>query len=83
MLKKYLSYKHMNTEVSLEKENDGRLYFLDINIFHEKGKFITNVYRKKTFSDVYTNFNSFIPETYKTSLIQLLFYYASVCVRIL
>ena len=73
----------MNTEVSLEKENDGRLYFLDINIFHEKGKFITNVYRKKTFSDVYTNFNSFIPETYKTSLIQLLFYYASVCVRVL
>ena len=73
----------MNTEVSLEKENDGCLYFLDINIFHEKGKFITNVYRKKTFSDVYTNFNSFIPETYKTSLIQLLFYYASVCVRIL
>ena len=83
MLKKYLSYKHMNTEVSLEKENGGRLYFLDINIFHEKGKFITNVYRKKTFSDVYTNLNSFIPETYKDSLIQLLFYYASVCVRIL
>ena len=55
---------------SLEKENDGRLSFLDINILHEIGKFVTSVYWKKSFSDVYTNFNSFIPETYKTELIK-------------
>ena len=67
--KKYLSSKHPNINFSLEKENDGRLPFLDINIFREKGRFVTNVYRKKTFSGVYTNFNSFIPETYKTGLI--------------
>ena len=64
-LKKYLSSKHPSIKLSLEKENDGRLSFLHINIFRGKGKFITNVYRKKTFSGVYTNFNSFIPETYK------------------
>ena len=68
--KKYLSSKHPNINFSLEKENDGRLSFLDINIFHEKGKFVTNV--KKTFSGVYTNFNSFIPEIYKTGLIESL-----------
>ena len=54
----------------LEKENN--LSFLDINIFREKGKFVTNVYRKKNFSGVFTNFNSFIPEIYKTGLIESL-----------
>ena len=29
----------------------------------ENDKFVTNIYRKKTFSGVYTNFKSFIPET--------------------
>ena len=54
----------------LEKEND--LSYLDINIFREKGKFVTNVCRKRNFSGVYTNFNSFIPEIYKTGLIESL-----------
>ena len=33
-----------NINFSFKKENDGSL---DINIFLEKGKFVTNVYRKK------------------------------------
>ena len=66
MLKKYSSSKHPNINFSLERENDGRLSFLNVNIFREKGKFGTNVYRKKIFSGVYTDFDSFIPETYKT-----------------
>ena len=72
--KKYLSSKHPNINFSLEKENDDCLSFLDINIFHEKGKFFTNVYREKAFSGVYTNFNSFIPETYKTGFIESLLF---------
>ena len=60
--KEYLSSKHPNTNFSIEKEKDGCLPFLDVNIFLENEKFATNVYRKKTFSDVYTNFKSFIPE---------------------
>ena len=31
----------------LEKENDSRLSFSDINIIHEKGKFVTNGHKKK------------------------------------
>ena len=69
-----MSSKHPNIKFSLEKENDGRLSFLDTNIFRGKGKFVTNVYRKKTFIGVYTNFNSLIPETYKTSLIESLLF---------
>ena len=57
-----------------------RLSFLVINIFLEKGIFVTNVYQKKTFSGVHSNPNSFIPETYKTGLIKpLLFPYFSLC----
>ena len=45
---KYLSSKHPNINFSLEKENDGRLSFLDINIFRENGNFVSDVYHKKT-----------------------------------
>ena len=45
-LKKNLTSKHPNINFSLEKENDGHLSFLDINIFRGKGKFATNVYQK-------------------------------------
>ena len=80
MCKKYLSSRHPNINFSLEKENDCRLSFLDINIFRENGKSVPTFYRKKTFSGVYTNFNSFIPETYKTSLIKSLFFqYLNLC----
>ena len=42
--------------------------------------FATSVYRKPTFSGVYTNYNSFIPEIYKSGLIRtLLFRLYSIC----
>ena len=63
--KEYLSCKYPNINFSIEKEEDGFLPILDVNIFLENKKFASNVHRKKTFSGVYTNFKSFIPETYK------------------
>ena len=72
--KEYLSSKHPNINFSTEKEKDGCLLFLDVNIFRKNEKFATNVYRKKTFSGVYTNFKSFIPEIYKIGLIKSLFF---------
>ena len=72
---KYSSSKHHNINFTLKKENEGRLSFLDIDVFREKGKFVTtNVYRKKTFSGVYTSLSSFIPETYKTGLFKSLLF---------
>ena len=70
----YLSSKHPNLNFSIEKEKDSCLPFLDVNIFRENEKFATNVYRKKTFSRVYTNFKSFIPGTYKIGLIKSLLF---------
>ena len=72
--KEYLSSKHPNINFSIEKERDSCLPFLDVNIFRENEKFATNVYRKKTFSGVYKDFKSFIPETYKIGLIKSLLF---------
>ena len=70
----YLSSKDPNIKFSKSKEEDGWLSFLDVNTFRENDKLATNVYRKKTFSGVYTNFKSFIPETYKIGLIKSLLF---------
>ena len=63
-----MNSKHKNISFSYETEKDGAMPFLDVNIFREKGKFVTNVYRKETFTGVYTNFSSFIPSEYKFGL---------------
>ena len=78
--KEYLSSKHPNINFSIEKEKDSCFPFLDVNIFREYEKFATNVYRKKTFCGIYTNFKIFIPGTYKIALIKsLLFRCFSLC----
>ena len=62
--REYLSSKHSNIKLSLQKEQDGCLRFSAINIFRKNDKFATNGYRKKIFSGVYINLQSFIPETF-------------------
>ena len=57
---------------SIDKEKEGWLRFLDVNIFHENKKFVTKVYRKKTFSGVYSNFKTFMPGTDKNGSIKSL-----------
>ena len=68
----YMNTKHNNIKFTFEAEKDGKLPFLDVNIFREKGNFVTSVYRKDTFSGVYTNFISFIPLEYKFGLVYTL-----------
>ena len=64
----YMNSKHKNISFSYETEKDGAMPFLVVNIFRKKGSFATNVYRKETFTGVYTNFSSFIPLEYKFGL---------------
>ena len=68
--REHFPYKRTNINLSKEKEKDDCLSFLDVNIFREIEKFITNVNRKNAVSGVYTNFKSFIFETYKIDLIK-------------
>ena len=48
------------------------LSFLDIKIDRESNKFTASDYCKPTFSGVFTNFESFIPNSYKYALIFIL-----------
>ena len=68
----YMNSKHKNIKFSFETEKDGKMPFLDVNVFRENGKFVTSVYRKETFTGVYTNFSSFIPLEYKFGLVYTL-----------
>ena len=75
-----LNCQHPNTKFTSEIEENNCMSFLDIKITRELNSFSTSVYRKPTFSGVFTNFDSFIPLSYKTGLIWLLLYRAfSLC----
>ena len=64
----YLNSRHPNVNVSFEKQNGGKLAFLDILISNENDSFCTSVFRKKTSIGLYTNFTSFTPFSYRIEL---------------
>ena len=57
---------------SFEEEKNGKMSFLDVEISRENGKFVTTVYRKPTFSGVYTHFESFLTSTQKFGMLYTL-----------
>ena len=59
---------------SMETEKENKLSILDIKIIREQDKFTTAVYRKPTFSGVYSNFESFLPSVYKFGMVYTLVY---------
>ena len=67
---------HPNMSFTFENEKDNCLPFLDVNVIRSGHQFITSVFRKPTFSGVFTNFGSFIPELYKRNLILTLLFRA-------
>ena len=56
---------------TIETEQNNKISFLDVNVIREQSKFITSVYRKPTFSGVYTHLHldSFLSDTYKIGVI--------------
>ena len=80
MFKEYLNSKHRNISFTSEIELEGKLPFLDILIDRNEGKIVTSVYRKPTFTGVYTHYHSLLPSIYKFGLLStLLFRYFSIC----
>ena len=76
----YLNTRHPNMNFTIENEVDNALPFLDVNVIRSNEHFITSIYRKPTFSGVYTNFSSFIPDLYKRNLVStLLFRTFTIC----
>ena len=72
--KDYLNGKHNNINFTCEIEVDKKLPFLDMLIDRSSGTIITSIYRKPTFTGVYTHFYSFLPSIYKFGLLSTLLY---------
>jgi len=72
----YLYGQHPNIKFTHELEEDNSLPFLDILFTHVENGFSNNLYRKKTFTNLYTHFDSISPVQYKINLISVLIYRA-------
>ena len=76
----YMNSRHPNMTFTFENEVDNSLPFLDVKVIRSNQHFVTSIYRKPTFSGVYTNYSSFIPDLYKQNLVStLLFRIFTVC----
>ena len=74
---KYINSRHESMKFTYEIESENRLSFLDVLVTRDK-TFCTSLYRKPTFSGLYSNFNSFMPDSYKKGLIFTLLHRAFV-----
>ena len=68
----YMNTKHPNIKFTLEFEENDFFPFLDVKITRSNNWLVTSVFRKATFSGVFTNFKSFMPVTYKFGLVHTL-----------
>ena len=63
----YMNKQHKCLKFTSEAENDNSFSFLDIKITRHNQQFKTSVYRKPTFSGVFTHYKSYLDQTYKKS----------------
>ena len=76
----YMNTKHPNIKFTSEFEQNDIFSFLDVKITRSNNQLITSVFRKATFSGVFTNFKSFMPVTYKFGLVHTLLHRSfSIC----
>ena len=62
---------HKNIKFTFEIEKDNTISFLDILIIRKPGKIETTVYRKKTCTDLYMNWYSFVPKSWKWGTLKI------------
>ena len=68
----YLSNCHANIKFAVEFEENCTIPFLDILIKRHNHTFSTSICRKKTFTGLYTKWDSFTPRKYQVNLIRTL-----------
>ena len=64
--------QHPNIKFTIEKEKSNQLPFLDILNDSSSNKLVTSVYRKRTYTGLLTNCNSFTSPNYKNGLLKTL-----------
>ena len=69
-----MNHQHPNIKFTFEAKKSNNFSFLDVKICRENNKFTTSVFRKPTFSGEFTNFDSFIPKSYKHGLVNTLIF---------
>ena len=75
-----MNSKHKNIKFTFETEDLNNFSFLDVKITRKNKRFVTSIFRKATFSGVYTNYDSFIFDTYKIGLLHTLqFRFFKIC----
>ena len=74
LFNQFLNSWHTNINFTKETEENNSMPFLDVNTFREDNKFHTSVYRKKTFTGLYSHYDSLLPSIYKKGLILTLLY---------
>ena len=67
--KNFMNTCHPKMKFTFEKEQNNCFNFLDVKVIREDNVFTTSVYRKPSFSGVYTHFDSCMPLSYKFSLV--------------
>ena len=70
----YINNCHPSISFTIEIEQDNRLPFLDCCVHKTSSSFQTSLFRKKTFTGLYTLWDSFTPRKYKINLIRSLTY---------
>ena len=71
----YLNSPHNSIKFTIEFERDNEIPFLEIVVKSSHNTtFITSIYQKKTFTSLYTKWDSFHPCKYKLKLIRTLTY---------
>ena len=77
---RYLNGRHNNITFTIEFEQNDEIPFLDILMKRNRdSSFSTSIYRKKTFTGLYTKWDSFTPRKYKINIVRTLAYR---CIRI-
>ena len=75
-----MNSKHRNIKFTFETEDSNNFSFLNVKITRQNKPFVTSIFRKATFSGVFTNYDSFISDTYKIGLVHtLLFRFFKIC----
>ena len=72
----YLNCQHRNTTFTFEMEQTNSILLLDTKIRRVNHSFSASIYRKLTFSGVFTNFGNIIPISYKSNMIFTLLFRA-------
>ena len=75
-----MNSKHSNIKFAFETEDCNNFSFLDVKITLQNKRFLASIFRKATFSGVFTNYDRFISDNYKVGLVHtLLFRIFKIC----